>query len=151
MSNVFIYFPSFFSDKEIKKRQKRTPGFQPDEVLILQGYPRALQGTPLLNVRLAVRSNNEVIPKEILRPLVLEVAPELHRRLGHDIAYIDRMEVDLNQATSVSPQELGRNSDKPDLLTSYEHALIVVGVLLGVVFLVAIVTIVVLYFRKKRR
>lgn len=151
MSNVFIYFPSFFSDKEIKKRQKRTPGFQPDEVLILQGYPRALQGTPLLNVRLAVRSNNEVIPKEILRPLVLEVAPELHRRLGHDIAYIDRMEVDLNQATSVSPQELGRNSDKSDLLTSYKHALIVLGVLLGVVFLVAIVTIVVLYFRKKRR
>lgn len=146
---LFIFFPSFVSDKETKKRQKKFPSFKPDEVLILQGYPIALQGTPLINVRLAVKSKNKVIPKEILHHLVFEVAPEIHRRLGHGIDYIDRMEVDSNQAPSVSPKASGRNSDEPDSVTSYKSALIALGVVLGVVCLVAII--IVMYFRKRKR
>ena len=149
---VLSIFLLFVSDKEIKKRQKRSPSFQPDEVLILQGYPIELQGTPLMNVRLAMWSNNKVIPKEILHHLMLEVAPEIYRRIGHGIAYIDLVEVDSNQAASVSPKASGRNSDEPHSVTSYKSALIVLGVLLGVGCLVVIIIIVVvLYFRKTKR
>ena len=147
---LFI-FASFFSDKETKTRQRRAPDFKPEEVLILQGYPIALQGTPLMNVRLAVRSNNKVIPKKILQHLVLEVAPEVHRRIGHGIAYIDRMEVDSNQAPSVSPKASGRNSDERNSVTSYKSALIALGVVLGVVCLAAIIIVIVLYIRKTKR
>ena len=143
-----LSFASFFSDKETKTRQKRFPRFKPDEVLILQGYPIALQGTPLMNVRLAVKSNNKVIPKKSLQHLVLEVAPEIHRRTGHGIAYINRMEVDSNQAPSVSPKASSRNSDEPD---SYKGALIALGVLLGVVCLVVIIIVIVLYIRKTKQ
>ena len=149
--DYFIIFPSFVSDKDTKKGQKRSPGFKPDEVLILQGYPLALQGTPLINVRLAVKSDNKVLSKKILQHLVLEMAPEIHRRIRHGIAYIDRMEVDSNQVPSVSPKASGRNSDEPDSVTSYKSALIVLGVLLGVVCLVAIIIVIVLYFRKTKR
>lgn len=138
------------SDKETKKGQKKSLGFKPDEVLILQGYPIALQGTPLVNVRLAVKSNSEVIPKEILYHLVLEVAPEIQRRMGHGIAYIDRIEVDANQAPSASPKASARNSDEPDSVTSYKSALVALGALLGVACLVATI-IIVLYFRKMKR
>ena len=146
---MFPFFLSFVSDNETKKRQQRFPGFKPDEILILQGYPIALQGTPLINVRLAVKSKTKVIPKEILHHLVLEAAPEIHRRLGHDIAYIDRMEVDSNQPPSVLPRASDRNSDEPDSVTSYKSALVALGVLLGVVCLVAIV--IVMYFQKTKR
>jgi len=148
---LLLSFASFFSDKETKTRQKRFPRFKPDEVLILQGYPIALQGTPLMNVRLAVKSNNKVIPKKSLQHLVLEVAPEIHRRTGHGIAYINRMEVDSNQAPSVSPKASSRNSDEPDSVTSYKGALIALGVLLGVVCLVAIIIVIVLYIRKTKQ
>ena len=144
-----LFFVSFVSDKETKKRQKTFPGFKLDEIIIIQGYPIALQGTPLINVRLAVKSMNKVIPKEILHHLVLEVAPEIHRRLGHGIAYIDLMEVDSNQAPSVKPKASGRNSDEPDSVTSYKSAVIALGVLLGVVCLVAII--IVMYFQKTKR
>ena len=146
---LLIFFLSFVSDKETKKLQKRSPGFKPDEILILQGYPIALQGTPLINVRLAVKNKNKVIPKEILHHLVFEVAPEIHRRLGHGIAYIDRIEIDSKQAPSVSAKASGRNSDEPDSVTSYKSALIGLGVLLGVVCLVAII--IAMYFRKRKR
>ena len=92
---------------------------------------------------------NKVIPKEILHHLVLEVAPEIHRRLGHGIAYIDQMEVDSNQAPSVSPIASGCNSDEPDSVTSYKSAVIALGVLLGFVCLVAIM--IVMYFQKTKR
>jgi len=144
-------FASFFSDKETKTRQKRSPGFKPHDVFILHGYPAALQGTPLVSVRLAVKSENKVIPKTILQHLVLEVAPEVHRRMGRSIAYIDQMEVDSNQAPSVSPKASGRISDERDSVTSYKSALIVLGVLLGVVCLLAIIIVIVVCIRKTKR
>ncbi|KAJ7374470.1 hypothetical protein OS493_007577 [Desmophyllum pertusum] len=136
------------------KKQKMPHTFQPDDVIILQGYPKALpkawQGMSLLNVRLAVKtpddSSNTVIPHEILSQLITKVAPEVHRRLGHGIAYIDRVEV----VASVAPEASGRNADEPHSATVNKYALTVLGVLLGVVCLIAIIVIV-LYRRKTKR
>ena len=110
----------------------------------------ALQGTHLLNVRLAVKSDNKVIPREILNRILFEVAPEIQQRMGHSVVYIDRVEFDSSQVASVSPKASGRNSDEPDSVTSHKYALIVLGVLLGAVCVVAIV-IIVFYRRKTTR
>ena len=139
------------SENETKKRLQRFPGFKPDEILILQGYPIALQGTPLINVRLAVKSKTKVIPKEILHHLVLEAAPEIHRRMGHDVVFIERADVRSGQASSAPPEASGRNSDEPDSGTPHKYALIVLGILLGVVCLVAIIIIIVVFYRRKRK
>ncbi|KAL9954258.1 hypothetical protein ACROYT_G041773 [Oculina patagonica] len=108
----------------------------------------------LLNVRFAVKtpeeSDNNVIPHAVLSKLMVKVAPEIHQRLGHGVAYIDRVEIHSGQVHSVPPEVSGRNSDEPDSVTSHKYALIVLGVLLGVVCLVAIV-ILVLYRRKTKR
>lgn len=108
----------------------------------------------LLNVRLAVKtpdeSGNDVIPHEILSSLMVKVAPEIHRRIGHGVAFIDRVEIGSGQVASVPPEVSGRNSDEPDSVTSHKYALIALGVLLGVVCLVAII-IIVLYRRKMKR
>lgn len=109
-----------------------------------------LQGTPLLNVRLAVRNDNKVIPRQILNHILFEVAPEIQQRMGHRVVYIDRVEFDSSQVASVSPEASGRNSDDPGTVTSHKYALIVLGVLLGAVCLVAIV-IFVFYRRKTAR
>ncbi|KAJ7374463.1 hypothetical protein OS493_007569 [Desmophyllum pertusum] len=137
-------------DQEHKgKKPEKPPSFQPDDVIILQGYPKAWQGMSLLNVTLAVKtpdgSSNSVIPREILSQLIMKVAPEVHRRLGHGIVYIDRVEV----AASVSPEASGRNADEPHSATVNKYALTVLGVLLGVVCLIAIIVIV-LYRRKTK-
>ncbi|KAJ7374476.1 hypothetical protein OS493_007583 [Desmophyllum pertusum] len=104
----------------------------------------------LLNVRLAVKtpddSSNTVIPRDILSQLIMKVAPEVHRRLGHGIAYIDRVEV----VVSATPEASGRDSEKPHSATVNKYALVVLGVLLGVVCLIAIIVIV-LYRRKTKR
>ncbi|KAL9954251.1 hypothetical protein ACROYT_G041766 [Oculina patagonica] len=147
--------PCLDEEKNTKtKSQKKSPNFQPDDVIILQGYPKAWQGMSLLNVRFAVKtpeeSGNNVIPHEILNKLMVKVAPEIHQRLGHGVAYIDRVEIHSGQISSVPPEASGRNSDEPDSVTSHKYALIAVGVLLGVVCLVAIVVIV-LYRRKTKR
>ncbi|KAL9954247.1 hypothetical protein ACROYT_G041758 [Oculina patagonica] len=133
-----------------RKSQKKSPSFLPDDVIILQGYPVALEGTPLLNLRLAIKSDNKVIPHGVLNHLLFEVAPEIKRLLGHGVVYIGRMEFDSGQAASVPPKASGRNSDEPDSVTSHKYALIALGVLLGVVCLVAIV-IIVFYRRKIKR
>ena len=108
----------------------------------------------LLNVRLAIKtpdeSGNDVIPREILSALMVNVAPEIHRRIGHGVVFIDQVDVGSGQAASVSPEASGRNSDEPDSATPHKYALIVLGALLGVVCLVAII-IIVLYFRKRKR
>ncbi|KAJ7374474.1 Neurotrypsin [Desmophyllum pertusum] len=113
------------------RNQKKPPSFQPDDVIILQGYPKAWQGMSLLNVTLAVKmpddSSNTVIPHDILSQLIMKVAPEVHRRLGHGIAYIDRVEV----VASATPEASGRNADEPHSTTVNKYALIVLGVLLG--------------------
>ncbi|KAL9954260.1 hypothetical protein ACROYT_G041775 [Oculina patagonica] len=147
--------PCLDEEKNTKtKSQKKSPSFQRDDIIILQGYPKAWQGMSLLNVRFAVttpeESGNNVIPHEILSNLMVKVAPEIHRRLGHGVAYIDRVEIHSGQVPSVPPEASGRNSDEPDSVTSHKYALIVLGVLLGVVCLVAIV-IIVLYRRKTKR
>ncbi|KAL9954255.1 hypothetical protein ACROYT_G041770 [Oculina patagonica] len=147
--------PCLDEEKNTKtKSQKKSPNFQPDDVIILQGYPKAWQGMSLLNVRFAVKtpeeSGNNVIPHEILNELMVKVAPEIHQRLGHGVAYIDRVEIHSGQISSVPPEASGRNSDEPDSVTSHKYALIAVGVLLGVVCLVTIVVIV-LYRRKTKR
>ena len=108
----------------------------------------------LLNVRLAVEIPNErgngVIPHDILSALMVNVASEIHRRIGHGVVFIDRVEVESGQASSAPPEASGRKSDETDSVTPHKYALIVLGVLLGVVCLVAII-IIVLYFRKKKR
>ena len=141
---IFLYF----ARKKETKSQKTSPSFQPDDIIIPQEYPIALQGTPLLNVRLAVKSYNKVIPRGVLNHLLFEVAPEIQSQMGHDIAYIDRVEFVSGQVASVPPK--ASNSDEPDSATSHKYALIALGVLLGIVCLVAMV-IIVLYYQKIKR
>ena len=108
----------------------------------------------LLNVRLAVKTPNEngsdVIPHDILSALMVNVAPEIHRQMGRGVVFIDRVEVGSSQASSAPPEAIGRNSDEPDSGTPHKDALIALGVLLGVVCLVAII-IFVFYRRKTKR
>ena len=137
------------------KSQKKLPSFQADDIIILQGYPKSWEGASLLNVRLAVKtpdeSGNDVIPREILSSLMVEVAPEIDRRMGHGVVFIERVDVGSAQASSAPPEASGRNSDEPDSGTPHKYALIVLGVLLGVVCLVAIIIIIVVYRRKSKR
>lgn len=95
-------------------------------------------------------STNTVIPRETLSPLLVKVAPEIPQRLGHGVAYIDRAQVYSGPVTSVAPKAAGRESDEPKSAKSHKYALIALGVVLGVVSLVAIIMIV-LYFRKTKR
>jgi len=109
----------------------------------------------LLNVRLAVKtpdgSGNDVIPHDFLSALMVNVAPEIHRKMGHGVVFIDRVEVGSSQAASAPPEAAaGRNSDEPDSGTPHKYALIALSVLLGVVCLVAIIVIV-FYRRKTKR
>jgi len=103
----------------------------------------------LLNVTLVVKipgdTNNTIIPHESLSQLLGQVAPEIHRELGHRMAFTDQTEI-----TPVPPDASGRNSDESKSTTSRKSLLIALGVVLGVVFLVAIIVIV-WYRRKKRR
>ena len=101
-------------------------------------------------VRTLEENGNTVISHEILSNLMVKVAPEIHQRMGHGVVYIDRVEVNSGQVASVPPEASGRNSDEPDSATPHKYALIALGVLLGVVCLVAIV-IIVLYRRKTKR
>jgi len=108
----------------------------------------------LLNVRLAVKtpdgSGNDVIPHDFLSALMVNVAPEIHQRMGHGVVFIDRVEVGSSQASPAPPEAAGRNSDEPDSGTPHKYALISLSVLLGVVCLVAIIVIV-FYRRKTKR
>ena len=137
---IFFYF--FYFTRDIyTKSQKKALQFQPDDIIILPGFPKAWQGMELLNVRLVVKipgdTNNNTIPREILRQLLGKVAPEIHRQLGHSVAYIDQTEI-----TPVPPDASGRNSDQSKSASSRNSLLIAVGVVLGVVFLFAIIVIV---------
>ena len=86
LNNVLQFFRKLRT-----KRLINSPSFRPDDVIILQGYPKQVQGTSLLNVRLAVKmpgdNNNTVISREGLHRLLVKVAPGIHRRLGHEVAY----------------------------------------------------------------
>ena len=132
-----------------KKSQKKALSFQPDDIIILQGYPKASQSTGLLNVRLVVKmpqgANNSIIPRGIVSQLLTKVAPEIHRRMGHSIAFIDQTKI-----TSAPPDASGRNRESGNSSSSHKAALIALGVVLGVVCLVAIIVIA-LYRRKKKR
>ena len=136
------------------KGQKKPPTFQSDDVIILQGYPKAWQGMNLLNVRFAIKkpgeSGNAVIPHEMLSDLMVKVAPEIQRRMGHGIAFIDKVEIHSGQVISAPPKAAGRNSNEPDSTTTHKYALIALGSLLGIMCLVAIV-IIILYRRKTKR
>ena len=107
-----------------------------------------------MNIRVAVKtpdqSGNDVIPHDILSALMVNVAPEIHRRMRYGVVFIDRVEVGSSQASSAPPEAAGRNSDEPDSGTPHKYALIALGVLIGVVCLVAII-IIVLYRRKTKR
>ena len=135
---IFLYF----ARKKETKSQKMSPSFQHDDIIIPQGYPIALQGTPLLNVRLAVKNYSNVIPHGVLNHLLFEVAPEIQSQMGHDVAYIDRVEFVSGQVASVPPEASGHNSDELDSATPHKYALVALGVLLGIVCLVFIVIIV---------
>ena len=107
----------------------------------------------LLNVRFAIKTggnNNAVIPHEMLSDLMVKVAPEIHRRMGHSIAFIDKVEIHSGQVTSDPPEAAGRNSDEPESTKPQKYALIALGSLLGIVCLVAIV-IIILYRGKTKR
>ena len=82
---------------------------------------------------------------------MVDVAPGIHRRMAHSDAFIERVDVGSGQPSSTPPEASGRNSDEPDLGTPHKCALIVLGVLLGVVCLVAIIIIVVIYRKKSKR
>ena len=97
------------------------------------------------------KSSNDVIPHEILSALMVDVAPGIHRRVGHGVVFIERVDVGSGQPSSSPPEASGRNSDEPDSVTPHKYALIVLCVLLGVVCLVAIIIIVVFYRRKDKR
>ena len=101
-------------------------------------------------VKTPEESGNNVIPHEILSKLMVKVAPEIQQQMGHDVAYIDRMEIHSGQVASVPPGASGRTSDERDSGTPHKFALIALGALLGIVCLVAIV-IIVLYRRKTKR
>ena len=146
---------SLLSRNTKTKSQKKFSSFQADDIIILPGYPKSWEGMSLLNVRLAVRipdgSGNDVIPHEILSTLMVDVAPEIRRRMGHGVVFIERVDVESGQASSAPPEASGRNSDEPDSGTPHKYVLIVLGVLLGVVCLVAIIIIVVFCRRKTKR
>ena len=82
---------------------------------------------------------------------MVDVAPEIHRRMGHDVVFIEMADVGSGQASSAPPEASGRNSDEPDSGTPHKYALIVLGILLGVVCLVAIIIIVVVFYRRKTK
>ena len=91
-------------------------------------------------------ANNSIIPREIVSQLLTKVAPEIHRRMGHSIAFIDQTKI-----SSAPPDASGRNSDESgNYSSSHKAALIALGVVLGVVCLVAIIVIA-WYRRKKKR
>lgn len=129
------------------RNQKKSIGFQADDVVILQGYPKVWQTTELLNVLLVVKrpqdASNDLISRETLSQLLVTVAPEIQRQMGHRVAYIDDTEI-----TSVSPDASGRKSGKPKSLLLHRSALIALGAALAVVLLVAVIMIV-WYHRKK--
>jgi len=137
-----------------RKSQTKSFSFQPDDIIILEGYPKSWEGMTLLNVRLAVKtpdgSGNDVIPHDFLSALIVNMAPEIHQRTGHGVVFIDRVEVGSSQASPAPPEAAGRNPDEPDSGTPHKYALIALSVLLGVVCLVAIIVIV-FYRRKTKR
>ena len=96
-----------------------------------------------LVVKIPGDTNNNTIPREILRQLLGKVAPEIHRQLGHSVAYIDQTVI-----TPVPLDASGRNSDESKSASSGNSLLIAVGVVLGVVFLFAMIVIV--WYRRKR-
>lgn len=129
--------------------QKKATDFQPDDVIILQGYPKAWQGKDLLNVKLAVKIpqdvNNSMFSRATLSQLLENVAPEIHRQTGHSVAYIGQTEI-----TPVPPDASGRNSSERKSSSSRKSALIALGAVLGGVLLVTVI-IIVWYRRKKKR
>ena len=129
--------------------RKKAIDFQPDDIIILQGYPKAWQGTDFLNVKLAVKIpqdvNNSMFSRATLSQLLKSVAPEIHRQTGHSVAYIDQTEI-----TPVPPDASGRNSGEPKSSSSRKSALIALGAVLGGVLLVTVIVIV-WYCRKKKR
>lgn len=152
LNNVLQFFRKLRT-----KRLINSPSFRPDDVIILQGYPKQVQGTSLLNVRLAVKmpgdNNNTVILREGLHRLLVKVAPGIHRRLGHEVAYIDKTDVHSASISSVQPltaPAVGRESNGREFSTSHSSALIALGVALGIVSLIAIIMII-LYYRKVKR
>ena len=144
-----IFVSIVFTRNTDVKSQSKALSFQPDDIVILEGYPKLWQGMELLNVRLVIKipaeANNSLIPREILSQLLAKVAPEIARQTGHSVAYIDQMELG-----SVAPDASGRNSDEPKPATSRKLALIALGAVLGVVFLAGII-IIAWYRRKKKR
>ena len=103
-------------------------------------------------IRPRTESSNDVIPHEILSALMVDVAPGNHRRMGHGVVFIERVDVGSGQPSSSPPEASGRNSDEPDSVTPHKYALIVLCVLLlGVVCLVAIIIIVFLLSSENKR
>ena len=145
--DIFSTFFYFTSDINAKS-QKKALTFQPDDIIILPGFPKAWQGKELLNVRLVVKipgdTNNTIIPHESLGQLLGEVAPEIQQELGHSVAFIDQTEI-----TSVPPDASGRNSDESKSASSRKSLLIALGAVLGVALLVA--TIVIVWYRRRKR
>ena len=98
-------------------------------------------------------NNNTVISREGLHRLLVKVAPGIHRRLGHEVAYIDKTDVHSAPISSVQPltaPAVGRESNGSEFSTSHSSALIALGVALGIVSLIAIIMII-LYYRKVKR
>lgn len=98
-------------------------------------------------------NNNTVISREGLHRLLVKVAPGIHRRLGHEVAYIDKTDVHSASISSVQPltaPAVGRESNGREFSMSHSSALIALGVALGIVSLIAIIMII-LYYRKVKR
>lgn len=133
-----------------RRNQKKAIGFQPDDVIILQGYPKAWQSTKLLNVRLAVKipkdSKNDVITGETLTQLLVNVAPVIQTQMGHIVAYVEDIEI-----TSAPAGASGHESPKkPQTLIFHKSALIALVSAIGIVLLAAAIVVVRYRLRKSR-
>ena len=143
----------FYRDSN-KPSQEKAVAFQPDDIIILPGYPKAWPESALLNVRLALRNpgskENELVAHGLLIALLGNVSSQIRLQLGHRVLYIDKKEVDSCQVNQVPPKKAGRRADEPASDGKHRSALIALGVILGAVCLLAIVAVIV-YTRKRNR
>ena len=62
-----IFVSIVFTRNTDVKSQSKALSFQPDDIVILEGYPKLWQGMELLNVRLVIKipaeANNSLIPR----------------------------------------------------------------------------------------
>ena len=104
----------------------------------------------LLNVSLAVKmptdAKNSIIPRKIISNLLNEVAPKIQQQMGVSVAFVGQEEI-----TSAPIGATDRNSKESRKSSwSRKSVLITLGVVLGAVVMVSIVTIA-WYRRKKKR